>query len=75
MANLESSDCQNSDQRNFLNENSVEFCSTGENYSIQTLMEEMNLVVTEKYEFEYRDKAIITKTFNFWYYPDFDTKE
>ena len=37
-------------------------------------MEEIKPVVTERYDFEYRDKSILITSFSFWYWLYFDAK-
>ena len=42
--------------------------------SIRTLVEEINPVVTENFEFDFRDELILKALFGIWDYQDFDAK-
>ena len=71
---LESSDYQNFDSRNTKNDFSIELSSTSTSCWIEILMEETTPLFTEKYNFESRDKSILTAPPNFWYHMEFDAK-
>ena len=58
-----SSDYQNSEPNQEVNYFCNNFCSQKVKLSIQTLREEIKPVVSENFEFEYRDKTILLASF------------
>ena len=75
MAHLGLADYQNSCSRNTTIDLSIEFSCASRNCSIEALMEKIRLVVTEKYDFEYQDKSLIKRRFDFWDYRNFEAKK
>ena len=72
---LEHSDYQNSDSRKTMNGFPTDTSCRASGGSIDTLMDDLKPVVTEKYGFEYGDKSIIAiPFFNFRASRDLDAK-
>ena len=55
-----------------INDISVQHSCLSINCFVEAMVETIEPVVTEKYDFEYRDKSIAKTPFSFWGYQDFD---